>query len=222
MQRDAWSCDLPQIAAVFSRSGQWRRRRLLRQSCTKSKSGFRSTARIWAVGPSGRSCRSDCVPSAAGTPCWLNWLASAGDSSAEVSAAAEVVADDDANGVHPFLPADEDFSDCAVPFWVVGAAVCGDVSVMGCGKAKNFGRPLRICAGACVWRFSASIYASVSFSVAARSCSPRSAASSACFCVEIVAWRRRPSSSSVSQAYNAVVANSTARRIPEISSVFRV
>jgi hypothetical protein len=63
--------------------------------------------------------------------------------------------------------------------------------------------------------------ASVSFSVTARSRSRVSAASSACFWVAIVACRRRRSSCSVSQAWKAIAASSTARRIPEISSVFR-
>ncbi len=71
-----------------------------------------------------------------------------------------------------------------------------------------------------MWRLSASICASVSFSVTARSRSRTSAAASACCCVAIVACRRRRSSCSVSQAWKAIAASRTASRMPEISSVF--
>lgn len=81
----------------------------------------------------------------------------------------------------PFFATQGAVLDRAVPCCVAGDPLYGGFSVMGCGSEKHFGRSRRTCAGVCVCRFSASICASVSFSVAARSCSRTSAASSACF-----------------------------------------
>ena len=94
-----------------------------RQSWTKSKSGFRSTAGICAEGASGRSC-------------WFAGVAAAGDSSPGEISAEELATDGWSGSTQPFFPAHGGFPSCAVPCWTVPCCVAGTalrvgVTVMG-------------------------------------------------------------------------------------------